>query len=105
MKNESLDAPWDLQAGFSPSHQYFAYITGFGRASIHPTLIILAPETAQTIFRLELSGSYSQVSPETSPGDPAFEALRATEHPGSLAWSPDGKKLAFVAAIDGGSNS
>jgi len=35
---------------------------------------------------------------------PAVQARRAVEDPQALAWSPDGKLLAFVAAVDGPSS-
>ena len=34
------------------------------------------------------------------PGEPALEAMRAISEEPSYAWSPDGKKLAFVGALD-----
>ncbi len=52
---------------------------------------------------MALTGPLSTPGIESMPGDPAFEATRAMEDAGSLAWSPDGRMLAFVAAIDGDS--
>ncbi|MDX9864128.1 MAG: hypothetical protein RBT34_04915 [Anaerolineaceae bacterium] len=98
-----LDVPWNPAEGMSPDGQAFAFITGFGGASISPYLIVL--DLAQQTEKLELAltGPLTQPGLELFPGDPAFEATRAMEFTGSLAWSPDGRLLAFVAAIDGDS--
>jgi WD40 repeat protein len=53
---------------------------------------------------LELSSKPNPSSTEVEICTPAFEALRAMSYGANLAWSPDGQKLAFVAAIDGASS-
>lgn len=98
-----LDAPWDLQEGLSPDKTAFAYLTGFWGASRNPMLMVLNLENQTTLLELELTGPLSQPGVDSMPGDPAFEATRAMESSASLAWSPDGQKLAFVAALDGDS--
>ena len=98
-----LDAPWDLNEGMSPKEQSFAYLTGFGGASISPYLIVLDLAQQTTVLEVALTGPLSTPGIESIPGDPAFEATRAMESAGSLAWSPDGRFLAFSAAMDGDS--
>ncbi|NMC79570.1 MAG: hypothetical protein GYA59_09440 [Chloroflexi bacterium] len=88
-----------LQKGLSPDKKAFAYFTGFGGASLNPILMVLDVENQSTILQLELTGPLSQAGLET-PGEPAFEATQAMQFTDSLAWSPDGQYLAFVAARD-----
>ncbi|MAT45310.1 MAG: hypothetical protein CL609_23520 [Anaerolineaceae bacterium] len=100
---DPLDAPWDLNEGLSPDKKSFAYITGFGGASVNPMLVVLDLVNQTTLIQLELTGPVIQAGMGGSIGDPAFEALRAIEFTGSIAWSPDGNRLAFIAALDGNS--
>ncbi len=87
----------------SPDKKHFAYLTGFGGASDNPILTVLSVEDQTFLLQIELTGPMTQPSIESSVGDPAFEAIRAMEFTDSLAWSPDGTQLAFVAARDGNS--
>ena len=98
-----LDASSDLNMGMSPDKKLFAYITGFGGASINPLLVVLDVESRIPVLQLELTGPIIQPSMEDTHGDPAFEAFGAMQYPDSLAWSPDGTRLAFIAARDGDS--
>ena len=100
---DPVDASRDLKEGLSPDKKYFAFITGFGGASVNPMLIVLDLEKQKILLKLELTGSTIQPGMDSTPGDPAFEAYRAMQFMDSLAWSPDGIRLAFVAARDGDS--
>ena len=101
---DQVDAPsWNPIEGMSPDKKYFSYITGFNGASINPMLVVLDVKNMKSILELELTGPSIQPGMEGKPGDPAFEALRAIEYDNSLAWSPDGPRLAFIAARDGNS--
>ncbi|MBN1668372.1 MAG: PD40 domain-containing protein [Anaerolineales bacterium] len=100
---DQVDAPWDLNDGISPDKKFFALITGFGGASVNPMLVVLDIENQTSILQLELTGPIIQPGMQGSHGDAAFEAFRAMESYHSLAWSPDGTRLAFVAARDGDS--
>lgn len=103
ISHDPLDAPWDLNEGLSPDKKSFAYSTGFGGASVNPMLVILDLVNQTTLLQLELTGPSTQLSPENTHGDPAFEVIGALQFSDSLAWSPDGSRLAFVAARDGDS--
>lgn len=90
-----------LEDGYSPGREFYAYISGFGGASIMPQLFVLDINQNKIFLQMDLTGPDSQVTPLVQIGDPAFEASRAMQYQNSLAWSPDGKKLAFVGAMDG----
>jgi WD40 repeat protein len=99
-----LDAPsWNLNEGMSPDKKYFSYITGFSGASANPMLIVLDIINMESVLELELTGPIIQPGREGTLGDPAFEAFGAIQFDHSLAWSPDGTRLAFIAARDGDS--
>lgn len=104
ISSDQVDVPsWDLDESLSPDKKYFAYITGFGGASVNPMLIVVSIENLTTILQLELTGPIIQPGIESTHGDPAFEAFGAIRFDNSLAWSPDGTRLAFIAARDGDS--
>jgi WD40 repeat protein len=48
-----------------------------------------------------LTSPKTELSPNSSPGDPEFEAVRAITERNSIAWSPDGSRLAFIGFMDG----
>jgi WD40 repeat protein len=100
---DQLDNTWDLQVGMSPDKKVFAYLTGFGGASINPMLVVFDLEKNYLILQIKLTGLLSQPGMENIPGESAFEAIRAMQFTDSLAWSPDGQRLAFVGAQDGDS--
>lgn len=100
ISNDPLDSPWELNEGMSSDKKYFAFFTGWGGASVNPMLIVLDINNQTSILQLELTGPNFQANREDTVGDPSFEALRAMQMPGSIAWSPDGTRLAFIAARD-----
>jgi hypothetical protein len=103
ISHDELDAPWDLSTGLSPDKMVFAFITGFGSASVNPMLVVLDIENQTSILQVELTGPIIQPGTGGERGDPTFEAFGAFRSYGSFAWSPDGTRLAFVAARDGDS--
>lgn len=103
ISNAPLDAPWEMQEGMSPDHRFFAYVTGYGGASVNPMLVVLDMQNQTSILQLELTGPLVQPGMQDTHGDPAFEASRAMQFRSNLAWSPDAMRLAFVAARDGDS--
>ena len=48
-----------------------------------------------------LTNPETEPGPDSSPGDPKFEAVRAITDLQSFAWSPDGQSLAFMGVIEG----
>ncbi|MBW6473450.1 MAG: zinc-ribbon domain-containing protein [Anaerolineaceae bacterium] len=100
---DQLDVPWDLNDGMSPDKKFFAFFTGFGGSPVNPMLVVLDLVNQTTLLQLELTGPIIQPGMEGTHGDPSFEAFGAMQSIGSLAWSPDGTHLAFIAARDGDS--
>lgn len=96
-----LDAPWHPEDGMSPDGKAFAFLTGYGGASLSPYLIVLDLAQQSQELELSLTGPLSTPDMEMMPGDPAFEATRAMEFTGGFAWSSDGRMLAFAGAMDG----
>jgi hypothetical protein len=103
VSHDPVDVSWDLNDGMSPDRKFFAFVTGFSGASVHPMLVVLDIENQTPILQLELTGSTIQPGMEGTHGDPAFEAYGAMQFDDNLAWSPDATRLAFVAARDGDS--
>jgi hypothetical protein len=103
ISHDQLDAPWDLNDGMSPDKKFFAFISGFDGASVNPMVVVLDLVNQTTVLQLELTGPIIQPGVEGTHGDPSFEAYGAMQSIGSLAWSPDGTQLAFIAARDGDS--
>lgn len=96
-----LDFYWELNKGLSPDKSYFAYTTGLNDPSANPMLVVLDINNQTSVLQLELTGSIIRPGMEGTHGDSDFEAYGAMQYPDNLAWSPDGNKLAFVAARDG----
>ncbi len=103
IRHDQIDAPWNLNEGMAPDKKFFSFITGFGGASVNPMLVVLDIENQTSALQLELTGPIIQPGMEGDLGDPAFEAHRAMQSFGSLAWSPDATRLAFIGARDGDS--
>lgn len=49
----------------------------------------------------DLTTPQTEPGPDDGPGTDALEAMRAISEQPSYSWSPDGTKLAFIAALDG----
>jgi hypothetical protein len=96
LSNDVLDAPKPYRHGLSPDKKYYAYITG----EYTPTLVVIDMQSNSIIFEKALSGPNSQIKPDMNAGDPGQSVLLAMQFYGSLTWSPDSTRLAFVAAMD-----
>ncbi len=83
----------------SPAHQ-IAVLTS-GSDYFHDlALNVISLPSGQLHKLTDLTTPATKPSANASPGDPILDAMRAIAEQPSYAWSPDGKKLAFIAALD-----
>jgi hypothetical protein len=104
--------PGGLARAVSPGGAYIAYITTSDpkggsenlTLSVDLTLnLVHLPDGAITEVT-PLNTDETRPSPQDAPGDPSVEAYRAVLDEESMAWSPDGSRLAFMGLIDGPSS-
>lgn len=90
----------DLQKAISsPAHKIA--VLASGEDYYHNlTLQVISLPDMKVIKRIDLTTSDTEPGADSSPGDSSLEAMRAIAEQQSYAWSPDGKKLAFTAALD-----
>jgi hypothetical protein len=94
---------YEPHVAVAPSGGYFAYITGTGSV-FGTTLRIKVLPWGTMISEKPLTSNTSEPSPDTVPGDPAFEAVRAITEIQSMTFSLDGQFLAFMGMIEGPSS-
>ncbi len=91
-----------LSSMIAPRGGHIAFITAPDPAvmkSFKLTIYNLVTQKVEKV--IPLSTLKTEPSASASVGDNAFEAMRAVSGPNSLAWSEDGRQLAFVGAQDG----
>jgi hypothetical protein len=100
---EQSYAAWEQRAVIAPQGGHVAFVTldnperFWHGMTLH--VLTLPSGEVQTITPL-IADEY-MADPDSSPGDPAFEAARAIAELPNLAWSPDGQMLAFMGVIEG----
>jgi hypothetical protein len=65
------------------------------------TLKLLSLHTGNFETITPLTSADTEPGPNDTPGDPNFEVARAISELQSIAWSPDGRQLAFMGAMNG----
>lgn len=87
----------------APAGGRVAYLTGRETYfDLTLNLVDLPQGNAQVVTHL--TNPDTEPGSETLPGDEKFEPLRAIVEVPSLAWSPDGSRLAFMGVIEGDSS-
>ena len=87
----------DLVPATSGGH--VAYLTGSGISDL--TLRIYRFPGPEMIIEIPLTSGLAETGEDAMPGDPNVEAFRAMTEFTSMAFSPDGRYLAFMGALDG----
>ena len=97
--SEPIQNPYLFRIQAAPSGGGVAYLTGDGW--FDTTLNVTVFPGLERLGEIALTSQESEPSDDAMPGDPAVEAIRAMTEVDSLAFSPDGNTLAFMAAIEG----
>jgi hypothetical protein len=100
-------APSDLSSSLSPDGIHLALITSSDSQGQHGlALNIITLPSGQVLKTIPLTTPQTEPGANSLPGDPKFEAIRAiTQQEDSLAWSPDGRTLAFIGVMSAPSAS
>ncbi len=102
---DKVVAPFGTEAMISPSGGYVAFITSPAQDGMHQLkLTIYNLPIRNVVTEIALTSPQTEPGPDAGPGDPSFEALRSITDFTSLAWSPDGRQLAFIGFMDGPSS-
>jgi WD40 repeat protein len=102
---EKVVAPYEVAAMISPSGGNVAFITSPSADGMHQLMLtIYNLPVGGVITEIALTSLKTEPGPEMGPGDPSFEALRSITDFTSIAWSPDGRQLAFIGFMDGPSS-
>ena len=104
INTERIVAPAALADMIAPRGGYMAFVTSNDSDGIHNlklTIYNLAQKKAEKI--IALTNTKTEPGPNAKPGDTAFEAVRSISETSAspLAWSADGRSLAFIGVMDG----
>ncbi len=103
VSKDTFIAPYDLSSSLSPDGIHLALITASDSQGLHGLVLhILTLPEGQEVKAIPLTDPKTEPGPDAAPGDPSFEAIRAmTQQENSVAWSPDGRTLAFIGFMTG----
>ena len=90
-----------LQDALQPGGSQLAVISSDNGTYHHMILNLLSLPDGKMTPITALTSDQTEKAADGVPGDPGFESLRAIGEQRSLAWSPDGQKLAFIGLMDG----
>ena len=105
LNTEKLVAPESLAAMTAPKGGHMAFITATDPNTMRGLKLNIYDLAAQKMERvIALTSAKTEPGPNDLPGDPVIEAVRSITDFTSLAWSPDGRQLAFIGVQDGPSS-
>jgi Tol biopolymer transport system component len=102
---ERVVSPSSLVDMIAPSGGRLAFITSAdpeGLRGLHLTIYNLAQRKVEKV--INLTSAKTDPPAGAMPGDPSVEAVRSITDFTSIAWSPDGRSLAFIGVQDGPSS-
>jgi hypothetical protein len=94
---------WDyrLPSALQPFGNLVAYISPAGFDLHHMSLNLLSLPDGTITRVTDLTSAETETYADLDPGQAGIEALLAVRNRHNLAWSPDGRLLAFVGVMDG----
>ena len=105
LNTEKVVAPFGVEAMISPAGGNVAFITSPAQDGMHQLKLTIYNLPARNmVTEIALTSPQTEPGPNAGPGDASFEALRSITDFTSLAWSPDGRQLAFIGFMDGPSS-
>jgi hypothetical protein len=94
---------WDyrLLVALQPKGNLVAFISPAGSDLHHMALNLLSLPDGSITRVTDLTSAETEAYAELQPGAAGYEALLSVRDRHNLAWSPDGRRLAFVGVMDG----
>jgi hypothetical protein len=105
INTEKVVAPYDMADMIAPRGGHVAFITSPDLDELRGLKLIVYNVVGMNVEKIiPLTSPKTEPGANAMPGDPAVEAIRSITAAPGLAWSPDGRQIAFIGVIDGPSS-